>query len=385
MKERYLSTAEQIHDYFPFEPTQDQKAMLEVLSQFLHSREQPSIMLLKGYAGTGKTTTLAALVKFLQSVKYKTVLLAPTGRAAKVMASYTGQQATTIHRKVYFTDTKDGHFNFKLQTNKHKNTFFIVDEASMISDQQTGVGNDYYQTRRLLDDLISYVYNDQNSELILVGDTAQLPPVGLEQGQALDSRYLKNSYHCEVFEYELTEVVRQAEDSGILSNATDLRQKINSNYLDIPLFDLKSFTDIRRIDGNELEEELNQTFLNDIEESIFITRSNKRANLFNQEIRRRILYRESRISSGDLMMVVRNNYFWLPKHSRAGFIANGDVIEILNLISVEEMYGFTFADVRVRLIDYPEEKDFEVKIILDVLEVDAPNLPLPDRKNCILT
>jgi len=374
MNKKLTHTSKRIQSHFPFDPTDDQLQLMGVLAEFLHSKEENSLMLLKGFAGTGKTSIIAALVEMFSAVKYKTVLLAPTGRAAKVMSKYSKHLASTIHRKVYFTDVTDGVFQFKMQENKHRITFFIVDEASMISDQSCGVGNDYYQSRRLLEDLFRYVYSGVNCRMILVGDSAQLPPVGLERGEALDGEYMRVNFNASVFEFELQEVVRQAVDSGILMNATDIREKIRAGIVDMPFFNVEEFQDFNRINGEELEELLNDTFLKNVEESILITRSNKRANLFNKEIRNRVLYRDGVISCGDLLMVVRNNYFWLPKHSKAGFIANGDIVEVLNILSIEDMYGFSFADVRVRLVDYDEEKDFEVKVLLDTLDIESANL-----------
>lgn len=381
MRDTIQETTARIIQHFPFEVTGDQRKMMHVIAEFLHFREENSLMLLKGFAGTGKTTSVAALVRLFKSVNYKTVLLAPTGRAAKVMAKYTKHPASTIHRKIYFTDVKEGVFQFKMQQNKHKDTFFIVDEASMISNQSSGMGNDYYQGRRLLDDLFNYVYSGTNCRMILLGDTAQLPPVGLELGQALDVEYLRTNFHCRVFHYELSEVLRQSKESGILSNASSIREKISAEDIGMPFFSLQQFDDIQQITGEYLEEILNDSFQKNVEESILITRSNKRANIFNKEIRNRIFFREEIISAGDLLMVVRNNYFWLPKNSKAGFIANGDILEVLNIINIEEIYGFRFAEIRLRLIDYPEEKDFEVKILLDTLDIDAANLPYDKQKD----
>jgi ATP-dependent exoDNAse (exonuclease V) alpha subunit len=385
MKDTIQETTARIIQHFPFEVTGDQRKMMHVIAEFLHFREENSLMLLKGFAGTGKTTSVAALVRLFKSVNYKTVLLAPTGRAAKVMAKYTKHPASTIHRKIYFTDVKEGVFQFKMQLNKHKDTFFIVDEASMISNQSSGMGNDYYQGRRLLDDLFNYVYSGSNCRMILLGDTAQLPPVGLELGQALDVEYLRTNFHCRVFHYELSEVLRQSKESGILSNASNIREKISDDDIEMPFFSLQKFEDIQQISGEYLEEILNDSFQKNVEESILITRSNKRANIFNKEIRNRIFFREEIISAGDLLMVVRNNYFWLPKNSKAGFIANGDILEVLNIINIEEIYGFRFAEIRLRLIDYPKEKDFEVKILLDTLDIDAANLPYEKQKELYYT
>ncbi len=375
-----LNTINLLQSHFPFEPTDDQNELIKIIAQYFIYKDSNAIMLIKGYAGTGKTTSVVALVNAFKMANCKSVLLAPTGRAAKVLSSYSKKQASTIHRKIYYTDTGDGFFNFTLQKNKHKNTFFIVDEASMISNNANNVGTNISNKQQLLDDLISYVFNDENCRLIFIGDSAQLPPIGLDIGQALDTKYLKTRYNCEIFEHELKKVVRQAKTSGILHNATLLRLQIEKKSANLPFFQNKSFPDFNKINGETLEDELNSTFLTNLENSILITRSNKRANLYNEEIRKRILYKEERISAGDLIMVVKNNYYWLTKKSKASFIANGDIVEILNITNIQEIYGFTFADARIRLIDYPEELDFDVKILLDTLDYESPNLPFEQQK-----
>ena len=367
---------------FPYEPTPGQQILIERLGRFITSSwENPNaLFLLKGYAGTGKTTVVTALVNVLPQLKKRFVLLAPTGRAAKVLASYTQKQANTIHRKIYFArTTKDGVIALKLQQNLHKNTLFIVDEASMIQNSSM---NDFnlFNGRNLMDDLFYYVYSGENNKLLFIGDTAQLPPVGLDNSPALDPEFLKNSYHLDIESYELTEVVRQAQDSGILSNATLIRRIIDRQEFRLPLFSVLKFMDIRRLTGADLEEALNSAYSSSSRDSnVVICRSNKRANIFNQEIRKRILFLEEEINTGDYMMVVKNNYFWLPEGSSAGFIANGDIVELKRIRSIREMFGFRFADVTIRFLDYPEEQEVDVKILLDTIRSESPALSSADN------
>jgi len=270
----------------------------------------------------------------------------------------------------------DGGFAFALQQNLHSNTIFIVDEASMISNSGGLFGGN-----SLLDDLISYVFNGINCKLIFIGDTAQLPPVGLDISPALDIEYLKASYSFPIDSFELTEVVRQNENSGILSNATLIRNQVNEKKGVTPKFRLDKFKDIIRITGTELEDALNEAYSKyDAEETMVICRSNKRANIFNQQIRARIRWQEDELSAGDYMMVVKNNYFWLPEESKAGFIANGDIIQLLRVGTIQEMHGFKFADVRMRMVDYPDEPELEVRLLLDTIMSEAPALSSVDNK-----
>jgi exodeoxyribonuclease V len=367
---------------FPYEPTPGQQILIERLGRFITSSwENPNaLFLLRGYAGTGKTTVVTALVSVLPQLKKRFVLLAPTGRAAKVLTSYTQKQANTIHRKIYFArTTKDGVIALKLQQNLHKNTLFIVDEASMIQNSSM---NDFnlFAGRNLMDDLFFYVYSGENNKLLFIGDTAQLPPVGLDNSPALDPEFLKKSYHLDIESYELTEVVRQSQDSGILSNATLIRRIIDRQEFRLPLFSVGNFPDIRRLTGADLEDALNSAYSSSNKDSnVVICRSNKRANIFNQEIRRRILFFEEEINTGDYMMVVKNNYFWLPEGSSAGFIANGDIVELKRIRAIHEMFGFRFADVTIRFLDYPEEQELDVKIILDTIRSESPALSQADN------
>jgi len=360
---------------FPYKPTNNQERLINKLSEFLFIKKDNAIFVLKGYAGTGKTTVVSSIVKNLNYLGKKSVLLAPTGRAAKVLSTYSGKKAFTIHKKIYLLATKNnGSVRLTLARNIHKNTIFLVDEASMIPDNSVSPDMSLFSRRNLLEDLINYVYEGENCKLILIGDTAQLPPVGLEVSPALNIEYLEHFFDLSINTYELKEVVRQALESGILANATNIRNRIvrmNQGYL----INLEIFTDIKRITGEELEDALNEAYSETVhEETVVITRSNKRANIFNQEIRKRILFLENEITAGDYLMVVKNNYFWLDKDSKAGFIANGDIIEILRIGKFYDLYGFRFADVTIRMTDYSDEKDINVKILLDTLMVEGPSL-----------
>lgn len=367
---------------FPFETTTGQKVLFTKLSEFILNKNSDQIFVLKGYAGTGKTTTVRSLVQSLPALGGKTVLLAPTGRAAKVLSNYTGKQAFTIHKKIYYRKPdNDGGMVFTLQQNLHTNTVFIVDEASMISNTGGLSGNGNFGGGSLLDDLISYVFNGNNCKLIFIGDTAQLPPVGLDVSPALDIDFLKASYYFQVDWHELTEVVRQTENSGILTNATKIRNQIKTQSDGKPHFEIDGFKDVVRLGGDELEDALNSAYSKyGAEDTMVICRSNKRANIFNQQIRARIRWQENEISTGDFMMVVKNNYFWFPEESKAGFIANGDIVELTSIGKIQEMHGFKFADVRIRMIDYPDEPELETRIILDTIMIDSPSLSQEDNK-----
>jgi exodeoxyribonuclease-5 len=368
-------------NFFPFEATSGQRTLLTKLSEFILGKNLDHIFVIKGYAGTGKTTLVSSLVKAMPALNGKTMLLAPTGRAAKVLSNYTRKQAFTIHKKIYIRrSTDEGGFAFHLQQNLHANTVFIIDEASMISNSG-GLSKGMFGGGSLLDDLIDYVFSGTNCKLIFIGDTAQLPPVGMEVSPALDIGFLKASYSFKVDFFELTEVVRQASNSGILTNATELREQIRLGEEFQPHFTLNGFDDILRIDGVDLEDALNEAYNKyGAEETMIVCRSNKRANIYNQQIRARIRWQESELSAGDFMMVVRNNYFWLPEQSKAGFIANGDIVEILRVGKIQEMHGFRFADVRVRMIDYPDEPDLEVRLLLDTIMSEAPALSQAENK-----
>ena len=361
-------------DNFPFEPTANQDIFFQKIAGYiLHSKYD--LFVLKGYAGTGKTTVISTLVNQLTSANKKAVMLAPTGRAAKVMSAYSEKPAFTIHKRIYFPKkNKSGGMGFVMQANKFKDTIFIVDESSMISDQSNETS--LYENGSLLDDLIFYVDAGFNCKLILVGDTAQLPPVNSDISPALDIHSLGVHYDKEVVHIELDEVMRQAVNSGILYNATELRELLKSHFVDDFKFSLKRFKDIIRLeDGYDIEDAIHQSFRNySVEDTTFIVRSNKRANQYNQQIRNRILGKESELSAGDLLMVVKNNYFWLNDTSQAGFIANGDIIEVLKIRNIQELYGFKFANVTIRMIDYPNEPSFETVLLLDTIESESPSL-----------
>ena len=358
---------------FQYSPTSKQNKLLRLLSDFIFGEDKDDLFLLKGYAGTGKTTTISAFVNSLAVAGKKAVLLAPTGRAAKVISLYSKREAFTIHKKIYFPKKQsNGSVDFVLQPNKHRNTIFIIDEASMIPDSRQN--QKLFETGSLLDDLIRYVYSGYQCKLIFIGDTAQLPPVKLNISPALEQDTLIYDYHKNVTEIELDEVMRQHEDSGILANATLLRLMIQNDATNFQ-FDI-DFPDIIRLDdGYDIEDALVSAYDNDgVEDTAFIVRSNKRANQYNQQIRMQIRGQENEISAGDYIMVVKNNYFWLKENSTAGFIANGDICEVLKIFSIKELYGFKFAEVEVRMIDYPDMQPFETVLILDTLTSETPSL-----------
>lgn len=358
---------------FPYEPTGKQQELFHLLVDFLFSKDNQALFILKGYAGTGKTTTISTLVNSLWKTGKKAVLLAPTGRAAKVISGYSKRQAFTIHKKIYFPKKqKNGSVDFVLQPNKHRDTLFIVDEASMIPDRPQNAK--LFENGSLLDDLISYVYSGHHCKLILIGDTAQLPPVKLSISPALEKDRLELDYNKNVKEIELDEVTRQHNDSGILANATLLRMLIERDATNFQ-FEL-DFPDIIRLtDGYDIQDAITTSYDNDgVEDTAFIVRSNKRANQYNQQIRSKIRGQENEISTGDYVMVVKNNYFWLKDSSSAGFIANGDTCEIMRIYSTKELYGFRFAEVQIRMIDYPDQKPFDTVLLLDTLTSESPSL-----------
>lgn len=367
----YLSR--QIRQNFPHNPTENQISALDKLADFLLSEEADSLLLLTGYAGTGKTSLVGALVRTMAELKQKSILLAPTGRAAKVFSGYAGQKASTIHKKIYrqkaFSNEPVG---FLPADNLHKDTLFIVDEASMISND--GLDSFAFGTGRLLDDLIQYVYSGENCRLILMGDMAQLPPVMQAESPALNPEILRG-YNLKVEEITLTQVVRQSEGSGILFNATRLRDALRNEAVEIfPKLRLRGFTDFRKVSGDELIEEISSAYSRDgIDETMIISRSNKRATIYNNGIRNRILYREEELSSGDRLMVAKNNYFWAAGDKEMDFIANGEIVQVLRVRKTYELYGFRFADVWVRFEDY--DREMEVKILLDTLQTETPALP----------
>ncbi len=366
MIEHFLS--QQIISRLPFVPTDEQHSLIVQLGQFLASHDQDKCFLLRGYAGTGKTTVVSALVKALQALNQTTILLAPTGRAAKVIAAYSGHPAYTIHKKIYRQQSL-GEMRFGLNDNLYKNALFIIDEASMISNLPSE--NNMFGTGQLLDDLINYVYSGDHCSMLLLGDDAQLPPVGQPNSPALERTKLE-SYGLHVSEYQLTQVVRQALQSGILHNATMLREHLaKGDVVNRPVLDLAPFSDIRKLQGQEVLESLEQSYATvGSEETIVLTRTNRRTNLYNQGIRSRILWKDDEISNGDRLMVVKNNYFWTKDYEGIDFLANGDMFEIKRIRNFREMYGFRFADASLKSVDYDWEID--TMLWLDTLFTDSP-------------
>lgn len=355
----------------PYDPNNGQMLLIAAFAHFLLYSPQQTVFLLKGYAGTGKTSMTGALVKTMSQKGMKAVLMAPTGRAAKVFTEYSGHTAYTIHRKIYRQQSY-GQNNFLLAENKHTNTVFIVDEASMISNSS----GDYsvFGTGRLLDDLISYVYSGQGCRLMLIGDTAQLPPVGQSESPALSDTVLEG-YHLAVYEVFLHEIARQVQTSGIIHNATMLRNIMASGLLAAPTLQLKAFNDITNVTGEFLMEQLSDCYDCDGQnETIIITRSNKRAVLFNSGVRNSILYREDQLVCGDMLLVAKNNYFWSQDYDNIDFIANGDIIEVKRVWGeIEDRYGLHFANVTVEFPDH-NHLEMDTKIILDCLFSDTPAL-----------
>ena len=363
---------------FGFEPTEGQSIVIYHLSAFLLSRKENPTYILRGYAGTGKTSLVKTLVKTLPLISMKYVLMAPTGRAAKVLSNYTGQNASTIHRRIYQATTyPDGSIRMARAENKFKNALFIVDEASMISEQKE------FGSTSLLDDLLSYVFSGENCQLLLIGDTAQLPPVESQRSPALDCEYLKSEFPITAATFELTEVKRQALKSGILYNATDIRQLLSQNLYEyeLPIFHLQGFDDIQKIEPETFEEMLHNAFANTSDnEAVIICKSNKRANMFNQAIRGRILNIDGEIATGDKLMIVKNNYYWAEGNETMSFIANGDMAEIRKIKHFEGMYGFRFADVELSFTDYPDTPNLEAKILLDTLNSNSASLTEEENK-----
>ena len=359
-------------------PTDDQSLALKKLAAYICDNNNDVIFLMTGYAGTGKTSVISSVVRTLDLLRMRSVLLAPTGRAAKVLASYAGRTAFTIHKKIYRQkSSKDGLGNFQLDRNLHKDTFFIVDEASMVSNNSGE--SSVFGSGRLLDDLIEYVYSGIDCKLILVGDNAQLPPVGSVLSPALDTSVLAG-YGFGLISCELRQVVRQSESSGILMNATRVRHQVAESDLVHPSIDCVNFKDTIRITGEELIDEISAAYGTcGLEGTIIVVNSNKQANRYNQGIRNRIFYREEEISTGDMIMVVKNNYFIIDEEEDGtGFIANGDIAEVKRIRKYEERYGFRFADMVLWFADYKLE--IEAKVMLDILHLDTPALPVDKSK-----
>ena len=370
------SVANYILSHFPHQPTQGQLAACEAMVEFLYDPDPMAAFVLRGYAGTGKTTLVSALIQSASALHIKTLLLAPTGRAAKVLAGYSGKPAFTIHKKIYQTFTgPDGMIHMARALNKHTYTLFIVDEASMIGLADEGGGGH----RNLLEDLIGYVTEGSHCRLMLIGDDAQLPPVGSTESPALDLECLRAFTPLKIHHYCLTEVVRQQHLSGILLNATMLRHNLmqlsEGDFPALPLFDLNGCPDILRLPGADLEETLNHEYgSNSIEEVVIITRSNKRATRFNMGVRNSILYREDLLVNDDMLLVAKNNYYWARDYDEMDFIANGDVCRVKRVWGdIERRYGLRFANVTVEFPDH-DGVEMDCKIVVDCLLSDTPAL-----------
>ena len=363
---------QRIGSFFSHVPTDEQELLFEGLELFMKSQHPFPVLLLKGYAGTGKTSVLGAFVRTMASFKLKTRLMAPTGRAAKVLGNRASKEAFTIHKVIYRRkDSSDDYGGMQLAPNLFTNTVFIVDEASMIGDHSL-LSDGSVGSRDLLDDLLEFVFSGKNCRLILLGDEGQLPPVGSEESPALDPRYLKHQYpRLELSEFNLTTVLRQAGDSAILDNATMLRSKLEGHPV---FFNLKK-GDLVRLEGGELQDSLENSYTQvGAEETIIITRSNKRANLYNNQIRGRLLWYEDAICSGDALMVVKNNYYWISDQTRMGFIANGELMKVVRFRKHESMYGFEFDRLLVRFVDYEEMGETEVLVLSESLQCEGPSL-----------
>ena len=357
-----------IKSELPFEPNEEKAGLFKALGAFLVSRVPRKAFVLSGYAGTGKTSVVSALVRTLASLKQSYVLLAPTGRAAKVLSRYSGSQAYTIHKKIY-RQNRLGVEAFSLSDNLHKHTLFIIDEASMLSGNRD---NGTFGSGCLLDDLVRYVYQGDGCSMLLLGDNAQLPPVGSTYSPALDVEFLERNYQLSVFSYQLSVVARQALDSGILSEATRIRNLLSNPSNQSNLISLvPNGKDVIQVPGEEVIETIEDSWRTvGAEETLVIARSNKMTNLYNQGVRARVMWKEEQLSNGDRIMVSKNNYFWTHEYKDLEFIANGDMFEIERLTNEHEMYGFHFAKVALRSVDYNWE--IEALVWLDTLTTDTP-------------
>ncbi|MFA6334410.1 MAG: AAA family ATPase [Bacteroidales bacterium] len=360
-----------------FEPTSCQKNLFESLAQFVVEKDKHEIMLVNGYAGTGKTSAIAALVATLKEFDQNVILMAPTGKAAKVLSNYTGTCAYTIHKQIYRQKSmSDGVGTFTLNVNHSKETIYIVDEASLLSNGNGELSS--FGSGRLLDDLVAFVNSNENNKLLLMGDSAQLPPIGLTISEALDPGYLQQ--YGQVRFSQLKSVVRQAKESGILHNATILREMIEDGNIVFPKFELDGFDDVCRIGGGELLEELGNSFDKaGIDETLVLCRSNKLANRYNQGIRSKLLFREERLNKGDKLMVVKNCYQFIDDIEEMDFIANGDVAELMKISKYEERYGLNFAEATLRFADY-NDLEIKAKIILDTLDSETASLGMEQQR-----
>ncbi len=378
----YIS--QQIRLNFPHQPTEEQSEAIEKLSAYLVSKDGEALFVLRGYAGTGKTLLVSALVKTMQKFQRRTVLLAPTGRAAKVFSSYSKHPAFTIHKYIYRQKTFSSEIeNFSLNVNLTKDTIFIVDEASMISN--SGLSGHIFGSGRLLDDLMQFVYSGNGCKLMLVGDTAQLPPVGEDESPALSTTELEG-YGMHIIEQNLSQVVRQEQESGILRNASAIRAAIQQERYDIlPKIKFSGYTDIIRLSGEDLISTLSSCYDHDgLDETVVICRSNKRANIYNNGIRAQILYREEELESGDVLMIAKNNYFWTEQCKEMDFIANGENAIVRRVRHSRELYGFHFVDVTLTFPDY-QDLEIESTLLLDTLHTEAPALSAEENDRLFTT
>ena len=362
---------DRIRAEIPFEPNAEKDGLFTALGAFIISRDPRKAFILRGYAGTGKTSVMSAVIRALKKLNQPCILLAPTGRAAKVLSRYSGEQAYTIHKQIY-RQNQLGVEAFSLSDNLHRNTLFIVDEASMLSANRD---NTTFGSGCLLDDLVRYVYNEKGCSLLLLGDDAQLPPVGSTASPALDADFMANSYQLSVVSFQLTQVARQALDSGILSEATQIRERITKvrqwSRIDSTQPVHSNNRDIIRLKGEEVIESLENSWREvGPEETLIIARSNKMTNLYNGGVRARVLYKEEDLSNGDRIMVTKNNYFWAKEYEDLEFIANGDMFEIQRLTNRHELYGFQFATASLRSVDYNWE--IEALVWIDTLMTDSP-------------
>ena len=359
---------------FGFTPTAEQEHALDVFSRFMTDRSDQVVMILRGSAGTGKTSLAGAIVRAMAALQQKLILLAPTGRAAKVFSLNAGHAAYTIHRRIYRQKSAADLSSFNLNDNLNRDTLFIIDEASMISNQ--GYGDSAFGSGFLLDDLMQFVYNGQNCRMLLVGDKAQLPPVGEEESPALMADMFRG-YGMKVYECDLNQVLRQSEESGILWNATRIRGYEGTGGRGdeiLPKIRLNGFGDICVVSGDELVESLASSYSRvGLDETITITRSNKRANMYNQGIRNMVLDREDELCQGDQLMIVKNNYFWTEGSKEIPFLANGDIAVVRRVRNVHELYGFRFAEMTMQLPDY-DDYELTATVLLDTLTTEAPAL-----------
>jgi len=370
--------SEKIFHHLGYVPTRSQTAAVEALSAFISSSGE-EVFLLTGYAGTGKTTLIAALVKSLDDFRFKTTLMAPTGRAAKVLAAYSGKTAYTVHKTIYRQRSSlDGMGQFSLDRNLHRNTIFLVDEASMIADQPTELSP--FGSGRLLEDLYTYVYSAQSCRLILIGDEAQLPPVGFDRSPALDVKYL-SKYGLPVRHSRLDDVVRQEAGSAVLTNATMLRGSISDEKFGPPSLMAAPELNVQSIGGDELLDAMQASYDGvGLDETLVVCRSNKQANRYNAGIRSRLLWRDNEIGQGDLVMVVRNNYHWLKDSPEVDFIANGDILEVMRVRKYHELYGFRFCEMTLRFTDY-RQFEFDATVLLDTLQSETASLGREAMRN----